>query len=180
MREPEGGGAEAVAVEERLRYQREVLVNFRNSTYQWISPKLFTLPADVDYYTVLQLLIGHVRYRDSYGGTGDRDMEIIHGPYWLYAISPEAFSPASAADAETLLRTWAEYAAPLPEGRRQEMELQLYPRIRHATRRYLLPDLRDIAEHDWGGSVGSVTGFLEDVLIDRRTDSVALVVASDD
>jgi hypothetical protein len=91
MREPEGGGAEAVAVEERLRYQREVLINFRNSTYQWISLKLFTLPADVDDYTVLQLLIGHVRYRDGYGGTKDRDMEIIHGPYWLHAISPEAF-----------------------------------------------------------------------------------------
>ncbi|BBZ45850.1 hypothetical protein [Mycobacterium parmense] len=180
MREPADAGPAAVPVEERLRYQGEVFINFRNHTYQWVSLKLFALPADVDDYTVLRLLIGHIRYRDSYGGTGDKDMETIHGPYWLYAIAPEVFSPVSAIDAETLIRTWAEYAAPLPDGRRDEMERELYPRIRNATSRYQLPDLRDAAEHDWGGSVGAVTGFFEFVLIDRRAGSVALVIASDD
>ncbi|CPR11886.1 hypothetical protein BN971_03179 [Mycobacterium bohemicum DSM 44277] len=129
---------------------------------------------------MLRLLVGHIRYRDSYGGTGDKDMETIHGPYWLYAVTPELFSPVSATDAETLIRTWAEYAAPLPDGRRDEMERELYPRIRNATSRYQLPDLRDTAEHDWGSSVGSVTGFFEFVLIDRSAGDVALVVASDD
>jgi hypothetical protein len=56
----------------------------------------------------------------------------------------------------------------------------LYPRIRSATGRYQLPDLRDVAQHEWGSSVGSLTGFFEYVLIDRRAGSVALVVASDD
>jgi hypothetical protein len=180
MGEPAGGGTEAVPIEDRLSYQGEVFVNFRNSTYQWVSIKLFALPADVDDYTLLRLLIGHVRYRDSYGGTGDKDMETIHGPYWLYAISPERFSPISTPDAEALIRTWAEYAAPLPDARREEMERELYSRLRNATSRYQLPDLRDTAEHDWGSSVGSLTGFFEFVLIDRRAGSVALVVASDD
>jgi hypothetical protein len=128
----------------------------------------------------LALLIRHVRYRDSYGGTGDKDMETIHGPYWLYAITPEVFSPASADDAEVLIRTWAEYAAPLPAARREEMEQKLYPRIRNATSCYQLPDLRETAQHEWGSSVGSITGFFEFVLVDRHTNSVALVVASDD
>lgn len=180
MGEQGGVGTSAVPAEERLVYDREVLINFRNQTYQWVSIKLFALPADADDYEVLALLIRHVRYRDSYGGTGDRDMETIHGPYWLYAITPELFSPVSAADAEALVRTWAEYAAPLPDARRLEMEHDLYPRIYGATSRYQLRDLREVAQHDWGSSVGAITGFFEFVLIDRRAASVALVVASDD
>jgi hypothetical protein len=180
MGEPAGIGVGAAPVEERLVYQGEVLINFRNHTYQWVSIKLFALPVDSDDYEVLQLLLGHVRYRDSYGGTGDKDMETIHGPYWLCAVAPELFSPVSAADAEALIRAWAEYAAPLPDPRRGEMEHELYPRIRNATSRYQLPDLRDTAEHDWGSSVGSITGFFEFVLIDRHSGSAALVVASDD
>lgn len=181
MGEPVGVGVGAVPVEERLVYRGEVLINFRNHTYQWVSIKLFVLPVGADDYEVLRLLIGHVRYRDSYNGTGDEDMETIHGPYWLYAIAPELFSPVSAGDAEALIRTWAEYAAPLPEPRREEMERELYPRIRGATSRYQLPGLHDTAQQDqgWGSSVGS-DGFHEFVLIDRHSGSVALVVASDD
>ena len=180
MAEPSGAETHTVPAEQRLIYQGKVFINFRNQTYQWVSIKLFALPADADDYEVLALLIRHVRYRDSYGGTGDRDMETIHGPYWLYAITPELFSPVSAADAEALVRTWAEYAAPLPDARRQEMEHDLYPRIYGATSRYQRHDLREVAQHDWGSSVGAITGFFEFVLIDRRAGSVALVVASDD
>lgn len=180
--EPASVGTNTVPAEERLVYGGKVFINFRNHTYQWVSIKLFALPAHADDHEVLALLIRHVRYRDSYGGTGDRDMETIHGPYWLHAITPEVFLPVSASDAEALIRTWAEYAAALPDGPRKEMEQELYPRIRNATSRYQLPDLRDTAQHDqgWGSSVGSVTGFFEFVLIDRRASSVALVVASDD
>lgn len=178
--EPSGVETDAVPAEDRLGYKGKVFINFRNHTYQWVSIKLFSMPADADDHEVLMQLIRHVRYRDSYGGTGDRDMETIHGPYWLYAITPEAFSPASASDTEALIRTWAEYAAPLPDASRKDMEQELYPRIRSATSRYQLPDLRDIAQHEWGSSVGSITGFFEFVLIDRRANSVSLVVASDD
>jgi hypothetical protein len=178
------GGVEAgdTTVEERLVYEGKVFINFRNHTYQWVSIKLFALPADSDDHAVLALLVRHVRYRDSYGGTGDRDMETIHGPYWLNAITPERFAPVSAADAEALLRTWAEYAAPLPDARREEMETELYPRIRSATSCYQLADLRETAQNDqgWGSSVGSATGFHEFVLIDRHSECVGLVVASDD
>lgn len=167
-----------VPVEERLVYQSEVFVNFRTSR-QWVSAKLFDLPPEVDDFTVLQLLFRHVRYRDSYGGTGDKDMETIHGPYWLHAIVPEILVPASAVDAEALIRTWAEYDVSLTDHDRVAMEHEIYPRIRHATSRYQLPDLRDTALHDWGWAIGN-NGFHEFVLIDRRAGSVALLVASDD
>jgi hypothetical protein len=170
----------AVPAEESLVYQGDVFINFRNHTYQWVSIKLFALPADTDDIDVLTLLIRHVRYRDSYAAPDFKDASTIHGPYWLSAVRPELFSPVSAPDAEALIRTWAEYAAPLPDGPRGEMEQSLYPRIRSATSRYQLPDLRDTAQHDWGSTVGSITGFFEFVLIDRDRGSLALVVASDD
>lgn len=171
----EGGDA---TVEDRLVYQGEVFINFRTSR-QWVSIKLFELPADTDDRAVLALLIGHVRYRDNYGGTGDKDMKNIHGPYWLNAVSPKVFSRVSAADAEALIRTWADYTVPLTADDRAAMEREVYPRMQHADSCFQLPDLRDTALHEWGSSVGS-DGFHEFVLIDRRSGSVALLVASDD
>jgi hypothetical protein len=170
----------AVPAEESLNYVGDVFINFRNHTYQWVSIKLFELPTDADDNDVLSLLTRHVRYRDSYAASEFEDAKTIHGPYWLNAIDPKLFFPVSTADVEALVRTWAEYAAPLPGGCREEMERELYPRIREATSRYQLPDLRDIAEHDWGSTVGAITGFFEFVLINRHAGSVALVVASDD
>lgn len=174
-----GVGTGARSAEELLVYQGDVFINFRTSR-QWVLIKLFTLPSDADDREVLALLTHHLRYRDSYAAPEFKDAETIHGPYWLNAITPEVFRPVSAADAEALIRTWAEYQAPLPAARRDEMERELYPRIRSATARYQLADLRDTAEHDWGSSVGSDTGFHEFVLIDRSAGNVALVVASDD
>ncbi len=179
MGEPAGVGTKPVPAEERLVYKGEVFIDFRTSR-QWVVIKLFALPPEADDYQVLALLIRHIRYRDSYASREFKDAKTIHGPYWLGAITPEVFSPVSAEDAEALLRTWAEYAARLPAARRDEMERELYPRIRSATARYQLADLRETAEHDWGSSVGSGSGFHEFVLIDRPAGSLALVVASDD
>jgi hypothetical protein len=97
----------------------------------------------------------------------------------LNAISPEVFSPVSAADAEALIRTWADYTVPLTGDDRVAMEREVYPRIQQATSRYQLPDMRDTAQHDWGYVVGS-DGFHEFVLIDRQINKVELLVASDD
>ena len=169
-----------VPAEESLVYQGDVFINFRNHTYQWVRIKLFALPANYADEELLALLTRHIRYRDSYAASEFNDAETIHGPYWLNAIDGGVFEPKSAADIEPLVRTWAEYAAPLPSGRREEMERELYSRIRAATSRYQLPDLRDTAEHDWGKTVGSITGFFEFVLIDRSKGTLALVVASDD
>jgi hypothetical protein len=172
-------GESSTPAQQQLVYQGEVFINFRSSR-QWVSIKLFTLPdADIDDWAALDLLLGHVRYRDSYSGTHQKDMKTIHGPYRLDAITPDSFSPVSSPDTEALLRTWAEYNKPLPDDNRAAMERELYPRIRDATSRYQLADLRQTAEHDWGYVVGT-TGFHEFVLIDRQAGILALAVASDD
>lgn len=168
----------ALPAEELLVYQGEVLVNFQTSR-QWVSIKLFAVAAVSDDEDVLEALTHHVRYRDSYAASVFTDAETIHGPYWLHAITPQSFVPASASDTEALIRTWAEYTVPLTDVDRAAMEREVYPRIADASRIYRLPDLRDTAQHDWGQTVGA-DGFHEFVLIDRRNDVVALVVASDD
>lgn len=162
-----------------LAFGGEVFVNFRYNR-QWVNIKLFASPADADDDAVLALLIGHRLYRDSYAlGSYEKHEAPIHGPYRLEVLTPAAYSPVSADDAEALLRTWAEYYEPLPETQRDELERELYSRIRAASSCYQLA-LGESAWHDWGWVVGSVTGFHEFVLIDRETGSVALVVASDD
>jgi hypothetical protein len=54
--------------------------------------EVIRVAADADDRAVLALLIGHVRYRDSYAAPEFKDAETIHGPYWLNVISPDVFS----------------------------------------------------------------------------------------
>ncbi|BBZ15242.1 hypothetical protein BST20_18225 [Mycobacterium branderi] len=163
-----------------LAFRGEVFVNFRHSR-QWVDIKLFALPEGAGDDAVLAMLIGHRLYRDSYAlGSQEKHEAPIHGPYRLEVLTSAAYSPVSAEDAEALLRTWAEYEVPLPDIQRDELERELYSRIRAASSCYQLANLGRSAWHDWGGVVGSSTGFHEFVLIDRATASVALVVASDD
>ena len=168
----------AVPAEESLIYQGDVFINFRTSR-QWVLIKLFALPPDLEDEVVLALLIRHVRYRDSYAAPDFQDAKTIHGPYWLKAISPSVFCPVSTADAEALIRTWANYTVPLTGDDRAAIEREVYRRIQEATSRYVLPDMRGTAQHDWGYVVGT-DGFHEFVLIDRASNQVALLVASDD
>jgi hypothetical protein len=167
-----------VPAEERLVYQGDVFVNFRTSR-QWVLIKLFALPPDLDDQAILALLIRHVRYRDSYAAPEFSDAKTIHGPYRLDAITPQVFSAASASDSEALVRTWANYIEPLIGDDRAAMEREVYSRIQEATTLYQLPDMRRTARHDWGYVVGS-DGFHELILINRRINVVALLVASDD
>jgi hypothetical protein len=44
---------------------------------------------------------------------------------------------------------------------------------------YRLADLRETAEHDWGWVVGT-SGFHEFLAVDRTTERLRLIVASDD
>jgi len=171
----------------QLVYQCETFIN-PPVTRQWVSIKEFTLPADADDQTALALMIAHVRYRDSYAGTGDTDMIDKHGPYWLSAITPETFTVVDAAAVDTAIRNWAEHVirnwdedfVACTQAQREAMDREVYARIQRATVIYRLPDIRATAQHDWGDIVGSDAGFHEFVVIDRTACELALVVASDD
>lgn len=170
--------ASSIPAEEQLTYQAKLHISF--GAYQWVSIKLFRLPGHpIDDQAALRLLLRHVRYRDSYAGTGDKDMVTLHGPYRLDAISIDSFTPADPASAEATLGAWAEEYWALDEAARDWLERELYPRVRNATSCYRLADLGEDAQHDWGWVLGK-TGFHELVVVDRVAGSLALVVASDD
>lgn len=157
-----------------------MFIGFANSTRQWVDIKLFNLPRQrISDREALGLVSRHIRYRDSYAGTGDEDMVDIHGPYRLDAITTDSFSAVGSASAEATLRWWAECNAALPSTARDELEHDLYARIRAATAVYQLTGVGEAEWHDWGYVVG-MSGFNEFVLIDRAADALALVVASDD
>jgi hypothetical protein len=170
--------SESTAAQKRMVYQRKIFIN-PPVTRQWVSIKVFSLPADVDDHSALAAMIGHVRYRDSYAGTGDADMVDKHGPYWLSAINPETFIVADPAAADTLIRTWAQYYVPWSPADREVLDREVYARIQRATVIYQLPDIRASAQHDWGDVLAS-DGFHEFVVIDRAAGELALIVASDD
>jgi len=155
-------------------------INFDNQTFQWVSIKLFGLSGqDLDDRTVLARLIADRRYRDSYGGTGDEDMETIHGPFQLAAITVDSFVPTQAAAEIATLEEWAQKYAPLPETVAEQVETEVYQRLRDATSRYRLENPGEDQFHEWGFAIGN-NGFHELVVIDRAAGSVALIVASDD
>ncbi|WP_162625462.1 hypothetical protein [Mycolicibacterium llatzerense] len=166
------------ATDEQLVYRGTIFIN-PSVTRQWVDIKMFSLPDGVDDRTALAMMIAHVRYRDSYAGTGDKDMVDIHGPYWLRAITPETFTVADPAAVENLIRTWADFSVRWHDADREAVQRQVYARIERATVIYQLPNIRATAQHDWGEVVGS-DGFHEFVLIDRAAGELALVVASDD
>ncbi|MCP9276793.1 hypothetical protein [Mycolicibacterium arenosum] len=64
---------------DRLTFSGEVFIN-PSATRQWVSVKLFALSDDLDDRSALTAMIAHVRYRDSYAGTGDRDMVTSTAP----------------------------------------------------------------------------------------------------
>lgn len=141
-------------MDEQLVYQRKIVIN-PAVTRQWVSIKVFALPADVGDRSALASMVAHVHYRDSYAGTGDTDMVDKHGPYWLTAIIPETFVVADPAAVNTLIGTWAEYHAPWPAADREAMDREVYGRIQHAAVIYQLPDMRASAQHDWGGTLAT-------------------------
>lgn len=176
---------------DQLLYQREIFIN-PSRTHQWISVKLFTLRCDVDDDTALTLLIAHPCYRDAYagvGGVGQQEAEPYwHGPYWLSLISPNTFvkaTPDAAAEeidtfAERTIQTWDGPYARWHDADLEATRREVHQRFLRATTLYQLPDIRATAQHDWGQTVGSESGFHEFVTIDRRSRELALIVASDD
>jgi len=167
------------AVEERLVFDDHELIHIRNGGYQWIDVQTFSFPAALDDRALIGLLIQHVRYRHSYANPTFTDAKIIHGPYWLEAITPDQFAPVPASAVEALITTWANYDAVVPEDQRAELDDRVYGPIRQSTSCYQLADLRATAEHDWGYVLG-YTGFHEFALINRGAHRLTLMVASDD
>ncbi len=162
-----------------LTHRESMLINFANGSYQWGSVKLFDLPAGLGDEAALAALLADVHYRDSYDSREERDSVTVHGPYLLEGISVASFTPIAAADAITELRVWAGYYVQPGAELAAELEREVFARMTVADARYRLADLRESAPAPFS-PVGTESGFVELVLLDRGAGELALVVASDD
>lgn len=172
-------------MEHELDYRGQAFINFRDffglspdHAYRWVDLKRFALPSTAWSDTqLLDALIGHDEFRDDYAGGGVDPVGVRHGPYWLNRISVEAYEPVDEMTAANIVRVWASQYGELPQRLEATLERDVHALVRAATSRYRLTVLGEDALHDWGGVH---TEFHELVVIDRDTDTAALIVAADD
>ncbi|WP_420368789.1 hypothetical protein [Curtobacterium sp. L1-20] len=165
------------------------LFHMAGSTFMWVQTTHFAVTgadgaSDED-------LLGELLAADGYGhdyaspfpGGNTEGPVAVHGPWRLDSIGPTSFTPTTAADAATVLRTWSTDQAWTDPDFRQPADV--VERL-EALIRWLgtgtLHHLRNPgpeAEHDYGWVTGG-NGFHEFVRIDRTARRISVVVASDD
>jgi hypothetical protein len=172
-------------VDQDIAYRDQIFINFRDffgrspdHAYRWVDLKRFCLarPAGSD-MQILDALIRHDHFRDDYAGGGVEPEGTRHGPYWLDRISAHAYELIDETAATYVLDAWAGQYGELPHALKAALERDVHSVVHAATSRYRLKALGEGALHDWGGVH---LEFHELVVIDRRTSTLALIVAADD
>lgn len=146
--------------------------------HHWIDIKQFALHSRPSGPAVLDELIGHVRYRDTYitDDSHEVDSGNVHGPYRLEEITPAAFEPIDATSAAELVTSYARRFE-LPEERWSELDRSVLDPIAAASSIHRLKDLGNGAWYDCGGILDD---FEELVAIDTARSTLALVVLGGD
>ena len=162
-------------------YVGHELVLLEDGTYRWVDIKRFWLPVRLaDPALALELLLGHVRYRDPYTGPPSRDVddaEDTHGPYRLDQISVRSYEVIDETTALMTIQDFVGDEAELSEHVRADLGFRVYRQIRRMAVRYRLVDLGEDAFHDVGWILG---GFTELVLMDLSRSELLLLVAAAD
>ncbi|MER5963480.1 hypothetical protein [Streptomyces sp. NPDC002057] len=173
-------------MQNRLTHVDNTFINFRNYEYQdsrspafrWVDVKRLRLPAEsLGDTQLLAELIGHEQFRDDYAGGGVLPEGIRHGPYWVRAVTPDAYQPLDHRESDRILRTWANQFEDVPVDLATDLQREVFDRLASAEPIYYLSELGDEAIHDWGGVHSE---FHEFVLIDRARGLITLLVAADD
>jgi hypothetical protein len=167
-----------------LVHLRSLFINFRDFDfgegshgYRWVDAKYFRLPSEApDDRGVLEALISHPQFRDTYDGSGVQDWP-RHGQWWLDRITADTYDTTDAARAVDVINSWANQHGHVPEPLASRLRREVYTPIREATGRYLLGRLPQDALHDYGPVH---IDFHELVLIDRPAATLTLLVAADD
>jgi len=148
----------------------------------WVDLKYFEIRPEESDVELLTALIAHEQYHDHYAGQDPTEQthHSLHGPYRLEAVTPGSFQAVSADSARDELMKWASSWVQDDDGPQVEAMLaaEVLPGV-DGDAVLRLPDLRQTAEHDWGWVVGA-SGFHEIVAINRSSQMLTLLVASDD
>lgn len=168
-----------------LTHRESRMVSFRvnpGGDYRWISIDTFSITRDGNDRQLLAALIANPWYAFTYAEPRQSDPTPslgIHGPYRLEAISAGLFIPKSQADVDSSIRRWAGKYGDLPPNLTADVSAELARLNSPSNRLYELPDIRETAEHEWGGVVG-LDGFIEIVAIQPEDNALTLLVCSDD
>jgi hypothetical protein len=150
--------------------------------YRWISGRRFTTGSAPNDLELLAALVANEWYGHSYAEptplSPTRGGE-IHGPYRIEAISAQSFVAIERDLALEQIESWAKRYDGMPEEFLLKVRTLTAELIPADFAVFELPDLRSIAEHQWGGVVG-MNGFHEYVAISADRNQLNLLVASDD
>lgn len=103
----------------------------------------------------------------------------MHGPYRLNRIGPGSFSDATAEEYAERLTCWFLQNGSLPDPFFQRLTSEVIGLADSTSTIYELPHLGSDAMGKFAGIVGT-QGFNEFILINRTSNVLSLVVASDD
>ncbi|MFJ9144264.1 hypothetical protein [Streptomyces griseus] len=169
-----------------LSHEGDTFINFRNygfqdarsAAFRWVDVKRLRFAAEpADDTELLAALIGHEQFRDDYAGGGVLPDGLRHGPYWVEAVTPDAYGSIGREESDLVLREWANQFEDVPADLATDLRREVFDRLAAAERIYYLSELDGDAVHDWGGVHSD---FHEFVLIDRSAGRLTLLVAADD
>ena len=103
----------------------------------------------------------------------------VHGPYSLQQITASSFSEVTPRQCGDALTEWLRGHGALPAQFTAKCDRALRDLLDSASAIYQLNDLGKAAEHQWGAHLAT-HGFLEFVIVSAATNTVAVLVASDD
>jgi len=170
-----------------IRLVSSDIIHMDKGTFMWIQLTHFAIEPAQDDRSLLASVIASPGYAHDYASPFDAEAVItepaVHGRWWRSSIRAEMFEPWTAADAESLLQSWADDQnwtdpnyRPSPEADQRLREV--YALLRSGGL-YKLCNPEAKHEHDYGSVTGG-GGFHEFVVIDRNSRILHLVVASDD
>jgi hypothetical protein len=173
-------------VRDEVTYEGSTFINFRDyrfqdakaPAYRWVDVKRLRFASDsAGDKELLAALIGHEQFRDDYAGGGVEPEGLRHGPYWLRAVTPDAYEAVGRERSDRILREWADRFENVPAELAADLRREVFDRLAAADRVYHLRELGDDALHDWGGVHSE---FHEFVCVDRSAGQLTLLVAADD
>ena len=162
------------------------IVHLDKRTFMWVRLTHFGAPPEDD-RSAIAAVIASPGYAHDYASPFDVEQQPssppVHGRWWLREIDANSFRPTTAEVAEARIRSWVDdqdwvdptYRQPPDVHRRL---LKVYDLLR-AGNVYTLVNPGDAGIHDYGLATGQL-GFHEFVVIDRLSQTLHLVVASDD
>jgi hypothetical protein len=170
-----------------LRLVDADMVPMDKHTFMWVQLTHFAFETAQDDRSVLTSLIASPGYAHDYASPFNAAAVVtepaVHGRWWRSSIHPELFTPWSASDAESLIQDWADHQDWTEPSFRQPPAVQRRLQDVYAVLRsgglYKLENPGAEDEHEYGRVTGGM-GFHEFVVIDRKSHSVHVVVASDD